>query len=377
MDFALTDDQKAVLDLATRIFQGRQTAEIKKRERSDDPFDATTWAQLADAGLLGVALPDDVGGAGQGLLELCAMLTAAGAAAAPVPVWAVSIAALAIDRLGGAELRRAILPEVVRGKAFVVPCFSETESGDPRAPGTRVRADGRLEGVKTYVPAATRASHLVVPARRDDGAVALYLVAAADTRIERQVGTTGEIVGQVTFAGAPAEPLGGPDDLDWVLDRAAVGLCAMELGIVEHVLRLTAAYTTTRIQFDRPIATFQAVAQRAADAYIDVESIRLTLLEAAWRLEQDLPAAREVAVAKFFAAEAGQRVTYAAQHLHGGIGFDLDYGLARYYPLSKQIELTLGGANAQLARLGALLAGSDPESASRTSAGRDSSPSSG
>jgi alkylation response protein AidB-like acyl-CoA dehydrogenase len=81
------------------------------------------------------------------------------------------------------------------------------------------------------------------------------------------------------------------------------------------------------------------------------------MLEAAWRLAQGLPAAREVAVAKFFAAEAGQRVTYAAQHLHGGIGFDLDYGLARYYPLSKQIELTLGGANAQLARLGALLAG--------------------
>ena len=349
MDFALTDDQKAVLDLAARIFAGRPDTR--------DPFDATTWAQLAGAGLLGVALADDVGGAGQGLLELCALLTAAGAAAAPVPLWAVSFAALAIDQLGSAEQRRAVLPEVVRGRAFVAPAFSEPETDDARAPGTRIRADGRLEGVKTYVPAALRASHLVVPARRGDGAVALYLVAAADTGIEPQVGTTGEPVGLVTLAGAPAEPLGGPDDLDWLLDRAAIGLCALELGICEHVLRLTASYTTTRVQFERPIATFQAVAQRAADAYIDVESIRLTMLEAAWRLAQGLPAAREVAVAKFFAAEAGQRVTYAAQHLHGGIGFDLDYGLARYYPLSKQIELTLGGANAHLARLGALLAG--------------------
>jgi 3-oxocholest-4-en-26-oyl-CoA dehydrogenase beta subunit len=348
MDFALTDDQKAVLDLAGKIFAGRPA--------SKDPFDAITWGQLADAGLLGVALPDDVGGAGHGLLELCALLIAAGAAAAPVPLWAVSFAALAIDRLGSPEQRQAILPEVVRGRAFVAPAFSEPETNDARAPGARIGADGRLVGVKTYVPAAMRASHLVVPARRADGAVALYLVAAADTTIEPQVGTTGEPVGLVTLAGAPAEPLGGPDDLDWLLDRAAIGLCALELGVCEHVLRLTASYTTTRFQFDRPIATFQAVAQRAADAYIDVESIRLTMLEAAWRLAQGLPAAREVAVAKFFAAEAGQRVTYAAQHLHGGIGFDLDYGLARYYPLSKQIELTLGGANAQLARLGALLA---------------------
>jgi alkylation response protein AidB-like acyl-CoA dehydrogenase len=344
MDFALTDDQKAVLELAGKIFAGAASPDA-------------AWSQLAEANLLGVALRDDVGGVGQGLLELCALFTAAGAAAAPVPVWAVSIAALAIDHLGSDELRHAILPAVVAGKTLVVPAFSEPGNDDPRGTGTRVRADGRLEGVKTYVPAAPRAAHFVVPARRPDGAVALYLVAAADTQVEEQAGTTGEIVGQVTLAGAPAAPLGGPADLDWVVDRAAIGLCAMELGIVEHVLRLTASYTSQRVQFDRPIATFQAVAQRAADAYIDVESIRLTFLEAAWRLAEGREARREVAIAKFFAAEAGQRITYAAQHLHGGIGFDLDYGLARYYPLSKQIELTLGGANAQLARLGGLLAG--------------------
>jgi alkylation response protein AidB-like acyl-CoA dehydrogenase len=122
------------------------------------------------------------------------------------------------------------------------------------------------------------------------------------------------------------------------------------------VLAMTAAYTSQRVQFDRPIATFQAVAQRAADAYIDVETLRVTLWEAAWRLAEGLPAARHVAIAKAFAAEAGARVVYAAQHLHGGIGFDLDYGLARYYPLSKWIELELGGASAHLARLGAQLA---------------------
>src|SRR6267142_5894415 len=106
-----------------------------------------------------------------------------------------------------------------------------------------------------------------------------------------------------------------------------------------------------------PIASFQAVHQRAADAYIDVEAIRLTTWQAAWRLGAGHPAAAEIAVAKFWASEGAHRVVYAAQHLHGGIGVDVDYPLHRYYLWSKQIELTLGSATRQLVRLGARLAG--------------------
>jgi alkylation response protein AidB-like acyl-CoA dehydrogenase len=98
------------------------------------------------------------------------------------------------------------------------------------------------------------------------------------------------------------------------------------------------------------------VAQRAADAYIDVEAIRVATWHAAYRLSAGLPALEAVSIAKYFAAEAGHRVVYAAQHLHGGIGFDLDYPIHRYYLWSKQIELTLGSAATHLARLGAELA---------------------
>lgn len=360
MDFAPTEEQRAVAELATRVFERRLTAEARKEiERSGDRFDAALWSELAAAGLIGVAIPEADGGAGHGLLELGALLTAAGAAAAPAPLWAVTTAALAIDHAGAAGTR-ALLPAIAGGTAIVVAAFEEPDARDPRAPATRARKERdrwRLDGVKTCVPAALRASAIVTPARRPGGEAGLFLVELAqpEVAIARQVATTGEVQGQVTLHGALATPLGDDAALDWLLDRAAIGLCALELGIVEHVLRMTARYTSERVQFDRPIATFQAVAQRAADAYIDVETIRLTYLEAAWRLAAGLPAAREVAIAKFFAAEGGQRVTYAAQHLHGGIGFDLDYPLARYYPLSKQIELTLGGANAQLARLGTML----------------------
>jgi alkylation response protein AidB-like acyl-CoA dehydrogenase len=131
----------------------------------------------------------------------------------------------------------------------------------------------------------------------------------------------------------------------------------MELGIAGRALKTTATYTSSRQQFERPIATFQAVAQRAADAFIDVESIRVTTWRAAWRLAEKLPAGEAVAIAKLFAAEAGHRVVYAAQHLHGGMGFDVEYPLYRYYLRSKQIELTLGSASVHLARLGRDLAG--------------------
>jgi alkylation response protein AidB-like acyl-CoA dehydrogenase len=335
MDFALTEEQREVAGLAAKIFA----------DHAGTP-DAL-WATLAGAGLIGTSIADDVGGAGHGVLEHCALLAAAGAAAAPVPLWAVTTAAVAIDRFGSPAQRRAILPDVVRGAAAITVALDEPDGVDARAPRTVAR-DGKLTGVKTCVPIATRASKIVVTT-----ASGLFVIDASAAQIEAQTGTTGEALGRVTMRDTPGEPLGG--DVDALLDHATLGLCAMELGLVEQVLRMTAKYTTERVQFDRPIATFQAVAQRAADAYIDVETIRLTLWEAAWRVASGLPAAREIAIAKYFAADAGQRVTYAAQHLHGGIGFDLDYPLAKYYPLSKQIELTLGGASAQLARLGDLM----------------------
>jgi alkylation response protein AidB-like acyl-CoA dehydrogenase len=159
----------------------------------------------------------------------------------------------------------------------------------------------------------------------------------------------------------PAEDvLGDPESggpvLHWLLERATVACCAVVAGVCEEALRLTAEYTKTREQFGRPIASFQAVGQRAADAYIDTEAVRITALQAAWRLASGLPAAEEVAVAKFWAADAGQRVVHAAQHLHGGMGVDRDYPLHRYFLWAKQLELTLGGATEQLRHLGALLA---------------------
>jgi alkylation response protein AidB-like acyl-CoA dehydrogenase len=136
-------------------------------------------------------------------------------------------------------------------------------------------------------------------------------------------------------------------------DRALVGLSALQLGVTERALRMAAAYTTEREQFGRPIGSFQAVQQRMADAFIDVEAIRWTTWQAAWLLGEGRRAAREAGIAKFWAAEAGARVVATTQQVHGGIGIDTTYPLFRYFLWAKHIELTLGPASAQLARLGA------------------------
>jgi 3-oxocholest-4-en-26-oyl-CoA dehydrogenase beta subunit len=132
--------------------------------------------------------------------------------------------------------------------------------------------------------------------------------------------------------------------------RATIGVCAQQLGVLERALEMTATYAGERVQFGRPIGTFQAVAQRLADAFIDVEAVRLTMWQAA--LTQD-PA--DIAVAKFWAADAGHRVAHTAVHVHGGVGIDLDSPVHRYFTMAKRLEFALGHATDALLSLSATL----------------------
>jgi alkylation response protein AidB-like acyl-CoA dehydrogenase len=209
---------------------------------------------------------------------------------------------------------------------------------------------------------------VLVPAATGDAGVRVFLVdpraegvsveplATTSGQPEASLGLDGVVAGPGDVLGAPGS---GAAIVAWISERATAALASLTLGVCEEALRMTAEYAKTRKQFDQPIAMFQAVGQRAADAYIDTEGIRLTALQAAWRIAAGLPAAPQVAVAKLWAAEAGHRVVHTAQHLHGGIGVDRDYPLHRYFLYAKQSELTLGGATQQLRRLGRLLAGDE------------------
>ena len=201
------------------------------------------------------------------------------------------------------------------------------------------------------MPYSLEAAAIVVPACADDGAMHVFLVPADATglRRERQRGTNHEPVDTLEFTGvkvATTDMLGKPGEgaciAEWIGTRAATALGFMQLGVLSDALRRTAAHTVERKQFGKPLAGFQAVAHRAADAYIDIEALRSTVWQAAWRMSEGLPAESAVASLAWWACEAGHRVGHACQHLHGGAGADLDYPIHRYFLWARQIELTPG-----------------------------------
>jgi len=288
---------------------------------------------------------------------------------APVPLLATSVlGALPIEAFGSDAQKQRWLPAVAEQQAVLSAALCELGGSVPSLPRVTARrdADGwRLEGEKECVPAAHLASAILVPARTDHG-VAVFILdpGGAGVGLERQVVTHREPQSRLLLDGArvsDADVLGDPGAggsiVDWIIDRAQLGLAAIQVGVADGALRHTASYVSERKQFGRPIGTFQGVALRAADAYIDIEAMRATLYEAAWSLGVGRPATAEIAAAKWWAARAGQRVVHTAQHLHGGIGSDIEYPIHRYFLWAKQNELLFGGANQQLARIGAHLVG--------------------
>ena len=155
---------------------------------------------------------------------------------------------------------------------------------------------------------------------------------------------------------ASARPARVARSSTWTLNRATIASCAVVSGVAEQALQITAQYTTERKQFDRAIGTFQAVGQRMADCFIDSQAIELTMLQAATHLDEGRDDPLEVATAKFWAADGGNRIGHAALHVHGGISIDLDYSIHRYFLWLKQYEFTLGAATPQLLRIGKVLA---------------------
>jgi len=371
MDFSLNDEQQAVADLSAQLLADQATpTRIKELEDGDElVFDRDLWAKLAEANLLGVAVPEAQGGLGFGPVELGLLLEQVGRTVAPVPVLAaLAYGAAPVARFGTEAQRDALLPGVVAGTSVLTAALVEP-LGDPLRPTTSATAAAGggwvLDGLKTCVPAGLVADVILVSATTPDGLVGLFVVDPAATGVTRQRQDTmtrvPEALVELTGVALDADALVGPLDAEgttvaWLVEHVTAAICSVLTGVAESALRLTAEYTTTREQFDRPIATFQAVGQRAANAFIDTEGIRLTTLKATWSLADGRPSGKEVAVAKYFAADAGQRVVRAAQHLHGGVGVDRDYPLHRYYLWAKQLELTLGGASRQLQTLGRLLA---------------------
>ncbi|MFS8097100.1 acyl-CoA dehydrogenase [Lentzea alba] len=299
MDFTLTEAQRELAALTRKIL-----------DSSDAP-----WADLVKAGVV-PEHPDEFG-----VLEQCSVLVELGRAVSDVPYLPTAVASSALAKFG-----------------------------TPPAAGTvlSLALVDDLDGAKTTVPFATTASAFLVASGTE-----VFLIDASDVEVVAQELVDGSDAGSFSFSGSGTLVPGLSPD--WLIERYTLGLCAFQLGVCERALELTAEYARTRVQFDRPIGSFQAVAQRLADAYIDVAAIRLTLWQAAWKVSEGLDAAAEIATAKFWAADAGHRVAHTAVHVHGGTGIDMSHEVHRYFTAAKRAEFELGGATAQLLKLSAVL----------------------
>lgn len=357
MDLSPSEDQQAIIDLTAQIVGDRCTHDtLRSLEDAAVDHDETLWDSLVAADLVGLSIQEANGGGGYGLTEAALVAEVIGTHAALVPFVEVVAAGRALAAAGDA------LASDVVGGTVVVPALREgPDARETAVPFVTAEPAGdgwAVTGEKRLATGAVASSHLLVSASVGTE-VALFVVSTADADHVDSTTLSGRVLRTTRFDGTNARRVDTPDGhaaLATVVHELRVLRCALLGGVADGALRLAAEHCKERHQFGSPIGTFQAVAHRMADAWLDTNLIRATARQAAWRSDNDLPAAQAAASAALWACEGSQRVVHAAQHVHGGIGVDIDYPVHRYFQWAKDLELQLGGASACTRDLGAAIA---------------------
>lgn len=357
MDLSPSEDQQAIIDLANQIIGDRCTPDTLRALTEDGiVHDGELWSSLAAADLVGLALPESCGGGGYGLTEAALVAEAVGAHAAMTPYVEVVAAGRVLAAAGDGSA------SLVPGGSIVVPALREgPDARETTDPHTTAKADDDswiVSGDKRLVSGATAATEYLVSASTGTD-VALLVVDAGEVGATDSRTLSGQVLRTLRLDATPARRIGttdATDALSTLLHELRVLRCAQLGGVASGALRLAAEHCKERQQFGSPIGTFQAVAHRMADAWLDVNLIQATARQAAWRSDNDLPANQAAASAAMWACEGAQRVVHAAQHVHGGIGVDVDYPVHRFFQWAKDLELQLGGASACTRDLGAAIA---------------------
>lgn len=377
MNFDLSEEQQVIKDLALQIFEGQSTVERIKITEKGDGFDREMWAQLAASGVQALCVPEEFGGSGFGGVELSLALMGQGRYVAPVPLWTTGVSALALTDFGSPDQQAKYLPAIASGESIITIALAESGANDVMRPNVQavVSDDSvKVTGFKPAVSFAQHAQYVLVPVELSGRAsggvvfngVGIIIVDTSQSGVTlTPVSTTNhEPQSHIDFdlTIAVSDILGYGADIDnrealrSLFEHSLTALAAIQVGVAEGSLAYVSKHLSSRQQFGKPLAAFQATTQRAADSYITTEAMRVTAMNAAWRLAEGFDARRDVAVAAYWANEGAQQVVTAAQHLHGGIGADIDYPVHRYFLWGIQLASVLGSASSHLARLGHLIA---------------------
>ena len=351
MDFDLNDDQQALRDGAHELLEGlAPIAGVRRVVEAGGGLDRDLWLGMVEQGWLGVALAEADGGLGLGWVELAVLLEAVGRHVAPVPFLTQVLAIDALVRAGSGERVESLLGgETLACVAWSKASGAVTASAD----GAGWRLSGRSDPT-LFAPSA----HLAIVVADSSEGPALFSVELDDaTRppAEPAMDRTREL-GWLRLDGVAAERLGGSEAVDALVDRGATGVAAEMLGGADRVLEMSVEYAKDRIQFGKPIGSFQAVKHRCADMLVDVEGMRSSAYWAAWCLAAgDHDASVAASTAKVWGSDASRRVMASGLQVHGGIGFTWEHDLHLFLKRAQLDQLTFGDAAYHRERLAGLL----------------------
>jgi alkylation response protein AidB-like acyl-CoA dehydrogenase len=362
MDFSLSEEQE-MLKSSARDFLEKECPKALVREMAEDErgYPPQLWHKMAELGWQGLTFPTDYGGADGSFLDLVILLEEMGRALLPGPFFAtVVLGGLSILEAGSEEQKERFLPKVAQGDMLLTLAIAEP-SARYEADSVTVKAVPHqdnfiINGTKLFVPYAHVADYLVCVTRTEDKAkvnegVTMFILDAKSPGITcTPLKTIGqdkqcEVLFENTMA-SKQDILGklnsGWANIEKVLQKATIALCADMNGGTQQVLEMAVDYAKERVQFGRPIGSFQAIQHRCADMLIALEVSRVLTYEAAWRISQGLPCTMEVSMAKAWASESYRQATWWGMQIHGGVGYIEDHDMPLYYRWAKAAEVTLG-----------------------------------
>ncbi|MBN1176334.1 MAG: acyl-CoA/acyl-ACP dehydrogenase [Dehalococcoidales bacterium] len=364
MDFALNEQQEMMQALARDFLTTEFPDKVLRAMAADEKgYTPELWKKLAETNLLGLSIPDEYGGVGD-FLDLIVVLEEMGRACFISPFFSsVVLGASTIIEAGSEAQKQQYLPDIAEGKTIITLAVTE-ESGKYSANEIQTKAmkqgsDYVINGRKLFVTDADAADYLICAADTGKG-ISLFIV-GKDTPGVKCIPLktiSGDKQSEVTFDNVKVsgDNVLGEIDKGWlyikkVLQKANIARCAEMVGLAQQALNISLDYARERIAFGHPIGAFQSIQHRCADMLIDVDGSRFATYQAAWRINEGLPAGNEVAIAKAWVSQACRRVMHSAHQVHGAIGFTEDHILHFYTKKARYGEFSFGGVDYHLEKL--------------------------
>ncbi len=362
MDLALTEEQEMLKKMARDFLTNKVPKTLVKEMAKDEKgYPPQLWKEMAELGWTGLIFPEKYGGSGATFLDMAVLLEEMGRTCLPGPFFStVILGGLTILEAGSEEQKQELLPKIASGDLLVTLALTEPSAKyTPDAIQVKATASKEgyvINGTKLFVSDAHVADYIICTARTREGTkpedgITLFLIDAKSPGIKvTQLKTmVGDKLCEVVFdkVAVSAENVMGELNQGWgyiakLLQKAAAAKCVEMVGGAQQVLEMTVAYAKERVQFGRPIGSFQAIQHHCANMATDVDGCRFIAYKAAWMVSEGLPCTKEVSMAKAWVSDAFRRVTALGHQVHGGVGFIEDHDMPLYFKRAKAWELTFG-----------------------------------